>query len=150
MVMKASVSGLYFSSLLHFTFNPVAPLLRFSALPEADQRQTVMAGSPADFNCELSNTTGQATWYKEGTKLPPQIGVDLQSEGNLQEIVVPSAEQAHTGIYHCGSKDADIQFAVELKGDSQQLCSTSALLHCKLTTIADDCHLSADFLQFSF
>lgn len=83
-----------------------------------------MAGSPADLNCELSNTTGQATWYKEGTKLPPHIGVDLQSEGNLQELDVPSAKQAHTGMYHCGSKDADIQFSVELKGDSlQHFCS---------------------------
>lgn len=49
----------------------------------------------------------------------PQNGVDLQSEGTVRSLVVPSAEQAHTGIYRCESKDDDIQFAVEVKGDFQ-------------------------------
>ncbi|KAI3355902.1 hypothetical protein L3Q82_004449 [Scortum barcoo] len=98
-----------------------APLLKFSALAEADQKKTVMAGCPIALQCELSDPTGQVSWYKDGTQLLPQNGVDIQSEGNLRSLVVPSAERAHTGIYRCESKDDDIQFAVEVKGQSPQI-----------------------------
>ncbi|XP_049449258.1 obscurin-like protein 1 isoform X14 [Epinephelus fuscoguttatus] len=94
---------------------PVEPLLTFSALSEGDQKKTVMAGSPIALQCELSNPTGQVSWYKDGTQLLPQNGVEIQSEGNLRSLVVPSAERAHTGVYRCESKDDDIQFAVEVK-----------------------------------
>lgn len=92
--------------------------MKFSALSEADHQKTVMAGSPITLQCELSDSTGQVSWYRDGTKLLPQNGVDLQSEGKLRSLVVPSAERAHTGIYRCESKDDDIQFTVEVKGDS--------------------------------
>lgn len=105
---------------MHFTLNPVAPPQTFSALSEADQNKMVMAGCPIALQCELSDSTGQVSWYKDGTKLLPQNGVDLQAEGNLRSLVVPSAERAHTGIYRCESKDDDIQFAVEVKGDAQK------------------------------
>lgn len=121
-----------------FTFNPVAPLLKFSALSEGDQKKTVMTGSPIALQCELSDPTGQVSWFKDGTKLLPQNGVDIQSEGNVRGLVVPSAERAHTGIYRCESKDDDIQFAVEVKGDAQKLCSAVTVLHGQLTVTAGD------------
>lgn len=93
--------------------------MRFSALSEADQKKTAMAGSPSALPCELSDPTGQVSWYKDGTKLLSQNEADLQSEENLQCLVVPSAEQAHTGICHCESQDVDIQFAVKVKSHSQ-------------------------------
>lgn len=141
----ASVSGLCYVSFgsshrtccfidrLHFTFTPVAPPLTFSALSEAEQKKTVMAGCPIALQCELSDSTGEVSWYKDGTKLLPENGVDLQSEGNLRSLVVPAAEHAHTGVYRCESKDDDIQFAVEVKGDAQKLCSAFTVLHGRLT-----------------
>lgn len=100
------------------TSNLVAPPLKFSAISEADQKKTVVAGCPISLQCELSDSSGQVSWYKDGTKLLPQSGVDFQSEGSLRSLVVPSAEQIHTGIYRCESKDDDIQFAVEVTGDA--------------------------------
>uniref|UniRef100_A0A3Q3ENL4 Ig-like domain-containing protein n=1 Tax=Labrus bergylta TaxID=56723 RepID=A0A3Q3ENL4_9LABR len=100
---------------------------------EADQKQTVMAGCPIALQCELSDPTGQVSWYKDGTQLLLQSGVDIQSEGSVRSLVVPSAERAHTGIYRCESKDDDIQFAVEVKGDSLKLCRAFTALHCQLT-----------------
>ncbi|XP_029314428.1 obscurin-like protein 1 isoform X2 [Cottoperca gobio] len=100
---------------MQFHVDVKAPLLKFSALSEGDQKKTVMAGFPIALQCELSDPTGQVNWYKDETKLLPQNGVDIQSEGNLRSLVVPSAEQAHTGVYRCESKDDDIQFAVEVK-----------------------------------
>ncbi|XP_068185377.1 obscurin-like protein 1 isoform X2 [Antennarius striatus] len=99
----------------HVDVKAVAPPQTLSALSEADQKQTVVAGSPISLQCELSDSTGQVSWYKDGTKLLPQTGIDLQTEGTLRSLVVQSAEQGHTGIYRCESKDDDIQFAVEVK-----------------------------------
>uniref|UniRef100_A0A3Q1FD51 Obscurin-like protein 1 n=1 Tax=Acanthochromis polyacanthus TaxID=80966 RepID=A0A3Q1FD51_9TELE len=99
----------------------VKPTLTFSAMSEADQKMTVIAGCPIALQCELSDPSGQVSWYKDGKMLLPQSGVDIQSEGNLRSLVVPSAEQAHTGMYRCESKDDDIQFAVELPVKFSQL-----------------------------
>lgn len=111
----------------YLTFNPVAPPLTFSEMSEVDQKMTVIAGYPIALQCELSDPTGQVSWYKDGTKLLPQSGVDIQSEGNLRSLVVSSAERAHTGVYRCESKDDDIQFTVDVKGDTQK---TLQRFHC--------------------
>ncbi|XP_008299430.1 obscurin-like protein 1 isoform X8 [Stegastes partitus] len=100
---------------MQFHVDVKAPPLTFSALSEADQKMTVITGSPIALQCELSDPTGHVSWYKDGEMLLPQSGVDIQSEGNLRSLVVPSAERAHTGVYRCESKDDDIQFDVEVK-----------------------------------
>ncbi|XP_037645171.1 obscurin-like protein 1 isoform X13 [Sebastes umbrosus] len=84
---------------MQFHVDVKAPLLKFSALSEGDQKKTVMAGFPIALQCELSDPTGQVSWYKDGTQLLPQNGVDIQSEGNLRSLVVPSADRVHTGVY---------------------------------------------------
>lgn len=99
--------------------------MKFSALSEADQRLTVTADSLVTVQRELSDSsTGQVTWSKDGTKVLRESAVDLRSEGTLQSLVVPSAEQAHSSFYQCESNDDDIQFAVEVQGDFKLLrCS---------------------------
>lgn len=103
--------------------------MKSSALTETDQTKTVMADSPVTLQGELSDTSQEASWYKDETEMLPQTGVDLQAEGNVQRILVPPTEQTPIGTYHCLLKDDDIQFAAEVKGDCQQLCNTSAVLH---------------------
>lgn len=114
----------HFINQFYFTFNPVAPPLTFSALSEAEQKMTVIAGCPIALQCELSDSSAQVSWFKDGTKLLPESGVDIQSNGNVRSLVVPSAERSHTGIYRCESTDDDIQFAVEVKGDAQNFALT--------------------------
>ncbi|XP_047456754.1 obscurin-like protein 1 isoform X6 [Mugil cephalus] len=100
---------------VQFHVDVKAPPLTFSPISEADQTMTVIAGCPIALQCELSDPSGQVSWYKDGTKLLPQSGVCIQSKGNLRSLFVPSAERVHTGVYRCESKDDDIQFAVEVK-----------------------------------
>ncbi|KAM4558646.1 obscurin-like protein 1 isoform 7-T7 [Odontesthes bonariensis] len=100
---------------IQFHVDVKAPPLTFAALSEAEQKMTVVAGSPIALQCELSDPSGQVSWYKDGTKLLPQSGVDIQSQGSVRSLVVPSAERVHTGVYRCESKDDDIQFSVEVK-----------------------------------
>ncbi|XP_037136752.1 obscurin-like protein 1 isoform X4 [Syngnathus acus] len=91
------------------------PLQTFSALTETEQNQTVMAGCPIALQCELSDPGGQVTWYKDGTRLGSQTGIEIQSKDNLRSLVIPSTEVAHSGVYRCQSKDDDVQFTVEVK-----------------------------------
>ncbi|KAM6935052.1 obscurin-like protein 1 isoform 9-T9 [Xenentodon cancila] len=100
---------------MQFHVDVKAPPLTFAAISNAEQKKTVVAGSPIALQCELSDPAGKVSWYKDGTKLVPQSGVDIQSQGTLRSLVVPSAERTHTGVYRCESKDDDVQFSVEVK-----------------------------------
>ncbi|XP_061648755.1 obscurin-like isoform X2 [Phyllopteryx taeniolatus] len=91
------------------------PLQTFSAITEAEQKQTIMAGCPVALQCELLDPTGQVTWYHDGTRLLLQTGIDIQSRDNLRSLVIQSTELAHSGVYRCESNDGDIQFTVEVK-----------------------------------
>ncbi|XP_055361323.1 obscurin-like protein 1 isoform X15 [Betta splendens] len=106
---------------VQFRVEVKAPLQMFASIADADQRKTVMAGCPISLQCELSNPTGQVSWYKDGTELLPQSGVHIQSEGNFTSLVVPSAQQAHAGMYRCESEDDDIQFDVGAKAQHVKL-----------------------------
>ncbi|XP_057709171.1 obscurin-like protein 1 isoform X4 [Corythoichthys intestinalis] len=98
-----------------FQLDVEVPLQTFSAITETEQKQTVTAGCPVALQCELSEPSGQVTWYKDGTRLPPQTGIDIHSTDNLRSLVIPSTKEAHSGVYRCESKDNDIQFTVEVK-----------------------------------
>ncbi|XP_016527111.1 obscurin-like isoform X6 [Poecilia formosa] len=115
-----SHAGIYICKTSHdavqFYVDVKAPPLTFAALSEAEQKMTVVAGCRIALQCELSDASGQVSWYKDGRKLRAQSGVAIQSQGNVRSLVVPSAERAHTGVYRCESKDDDIQFSVEVKG----------------------------------
>lgn len=130
----------------YFTLNLVAPLVKSSTLSETDQTKTVMADSPVTLQCELSDTGQEASWYTDETELLPQTGADLQSkgtlhriylqsEGNVQTVAAPPTQQTRIGTCHCELKDDEIQFAAEVKGDSQQLCNTFDVLLGQLTTV---------------
>ncbi|XP_059895397.1 obscurin-like protein 1 isoform X9 [Gadus macrocephalus] len=92
-----------------------APPVKFSAMSEADQTQTVMVGCPIALLCELSDPTGQVHWSKDGAKLIPPSGVDIQSDGNIRKLTIQSAQRSHSGVYQCETKDDAIQFSVDVK-----------------------------------
>ncbi|TWW80494.1 Obscurin [Takifugu flavidus] len=89
-----SHSGVYccdaIDDVIRFNVEVEAPLVKSSALTETDQTKTVMAKSPVTLQSELSDTSQEASWYKDETELLPQAGVDLQSEGNVQRIDLQS------------------------------------------------------------
>uniref|UniRef100_A0A3Q4AQH1 Uncharacterized protein n=1 Tax=Mola mola TaxID=94237 RepID=A0A3Q4AQH1_MOLML len=124
---------------MEFQVDIKAPPVRITTICEAERKTSVEVGEPIVLRCEISYPNAQVTWYKDGIKLHEAAEVDLQSEGNLRSVVVPSAEKAQTGMHRCESKDDGIQFAVEVKGDSQQLCS-----HFEGSPIVLSCQLAHD------
>uniref|UniRef100_A0A8C8FZW8 Obscurin like cytoskeletal adaptor 1b n=1 Tax=Oncorhynchus tshawytscha TaxID=74940 RepID=A0A8C8FZW8_ONCTS len=90
----------------------------FSAISEADKKKCIKSGYPIVLQCELSDPTIKVYWYKDGTKLLTQSGVDIQSDGTMRTLVIQSAELSHSGVYRCETMEDGLQFTVEVKGDT--------------------------------
>ncbi|XP_070978841.1 obscurin isoform X22 [Oncorhynchus clarkii lewisi] len=114
-----SHSGVYccdaIDDVIRFNVEVEAPPVRFSALPEAERNKSIEAGCPIVLQCELSDPTAQVYWYKDGTKLLPQSGMEIQSDGITRTLVVQSAEIFYSGSYSCKTKGDAIKFNVDVK-----------------------------------
>lgn len=98
----------------------IAPPVRFSALPEAERNKSIQSGHPIILNCELSDPSALVHWYKDGSKLLSQTGVDILTDGLARKMTIHSAEFFHSGQYCCKTKGDSITFNVDIKGD--QFC----------------------------
>ncbi|KAL0964073.1 hypothetical protein UPYG_G00318040 [Umbra pygmaea] len=114
-----SHSGVYccdaIDDVIRFNVEVEVPPVRFSALPEEEMNKSVEVGCPIVLQCELSDPTAQVYWYKNGTKLLPQSGIEIQSDGIKRTLVVNSAEIYHCGSYSCKTKGDAIKFNVDIK-----------------------------------
>ncbi|XP_069053244.1 obscurin-like protein 1a isoform X2 [Lepisosteus oculatus] len=133
---------------IHFKMDIKAPPVRFTALPESERNRSTEAGCPIVLHCEVSDPTAQVCWYKDGTKLLPQSGIDIQSEGTTRRMIIQSAELAHSGVYSCDAVDDVIKFTVKVKAppvrftalpESERNKSTEAgcpiVLHCEVSDL---------------
>ncbi|KAI4892996.1 hypothetical protein NFI96_027323 [Prochilodus magdalenae] len=114
-----SHSGVYscdaIDDVIRFNVEVEAPPVRFTVLPEVERNKSIEAGSPIILQCELSDPSAQVFWYKDGAKLLPQSGLDIQSDSTKRTLVVRKAEFFHSGVYSCKTKGAAVQFNVEVK-----------------------------------
>nr|XP_015214694.1 PREDICTED: obscurin-like protein 1 isoform X4 [Lepisosteus oculatus] len=112
-------SGVYscdaVEDVIKFKVDVEAPPVKFTALPEAEMHKSIEAGCPIVLHCELSDPTAQVSWYKDGTKLLPHSGIDIQSEGNLRRLVIQSAQFSRCGVYSCKTADDVREFYVDVK-----------------------------------
>ncbi|XP_064165967.1 obscurin-like protein 1 isoform X10 [Anguilla rostrata] len=116
---QLSDSGVYCCSTaddaVQFNVKVKAPPVRFLNLPEDERNMSVEAGRPIVLHCEISEPTGQVSWYKDEEQLLPKTGVDIQSEGKARTLTIQSAELSHAGVYSCKTASEAIQFHVEVK-----------------------------------
>ncbi|KAL7865382.1 hypothetical protein SRHO_G00106290 [Serrasalmus rhombeus] len=114
-----SHSGVYtcdaIDDIIRFNVEVEAPPVRFTVPPEVERNKSIEAGSPIILQCELSDPSAQVFWYKDGAKLLPQSGLDIQSDSTKRTLVVQKAEFFHSGVYSCKTKGAAVQFSVEVK-----------------------------------
>lgn len=82
-------------------------------------------GEPLVLECEVADSVLPAQWYKDGVKLFPHKEQDIQSNGTLRRLVVPSAEPVHEGQYHCQTSDGTVHFTVGMRGDYSLIDSSN-------------------------
>lgn len=95
--------------------------MRFTAIPDAERNKSIQTGYPIVLQCELSDPSAQVHWYKDGSKLLPQTGVDIIADGLVRKLSVHSAEFFHSGLYCCKTKGDTITFNVDIKGEKFNL-----------------------------
>ncbi|XP_029314434.1 obscurin-like protein 1 isoform X7 [Cottoperca gobio] len=114
-----SHSGVYccdaIDDVIRFNVEVEAPPVRFSAIPDAERNKTIETGYPIVLSCELSDPSAKVHWYKDGSKLHPQTGVDILTDGVARKLIVHSAEVFHSGLYCCKTKGDTITFSVDIK-----------------------------------
>ncbi|XP_067459175.1 obscurin-like protein 1 isoform X14 [Thunnus thynnus] len=114
-----SHSGVYccdaIDDVIRFNVEVEAPPVRFSANPDAERNKTIQRHCPIILQCELSDPSAQVHWYKDGSKLHPQSGVDILTDGLVRKLVVQSADFFHSGLYCCKTKGDTITFSVDIK-----------------------------------
>lgn len=106
--------------------------MRFSAVPEVKRRKCIEAGCPIILQCEISDSTAQVQWYKDGDQLLVESGVDIKSDDCMRTLSIQSAHPSHAGVYSCTTKDDVIKFHVEIRGDLPSLFLTYKLTVCLL------------------
>ncbi|XP_077393709.1 obscurin-like protein 1 [Festucalex cinctus] len=78
-------------------------------------------GEPLVLECEVADSRLPAQWYKDGVKLFTHKEQDMQSNGTLRQLIVPSAELAHVGQYNCEMSAETVHFTVDMKAPSAPL-----------------------------
>ncbi|KAK1165526.1 hypothetical protein AOXY_G14087 [Acipenser oxyrinchus oxyrinchus] len=112
---------------LKFNMEVEAPRVKFAALSLMDRHKSIESGSPIELCCELSNPNTQVCWYKDGTELHPQDGLDIQSEGTKRQLVIQSAEVSHSGVYSCDAVDDVIKFNVDVEAPPVKFAALSEM-----------------------
>ncbi|XP_077072049.1 obscurin-like protein 1 isoform X22 [Siphateles boraxobius] len=131
---------------VHFNVDVKAPPVRFSAVPEVKRRKCIEAGCPIILQCEISDSTAQVQWYKDGDQLLVESGVDIKSEDCMRTLSIQSANPSHAGVYSCTTKDDVIKFHVEIRAEpvrfsavpeaEKNICTEAGghfELHCKVS-----------------
>uniref|UniRef100_A0A7N8YG62 Obscurin like cytoskeletal adaptor 1b n=1 Tax=Mastacembelus armatus TaxID=205130 RepID=A0A7N8YG62_9TELE len=98
-------------------FPMLAIPVMYSSIFDIERTKSLEAGKALELECEVADSTVPVCWYKDGVKLSPQNGLDIQSNGMLRRLVIPSAELLHSGLYSCETADDTIHFTVDIKGD---------------------------------
>lgn len=91
--------------------------MTYSTIFDVERTKSLEVGKPLELECEVADSTLPVCWYKDGVKLYPQKGLDIQSNGTLRRLTIPSAELLHSGLYSCESSDDTIHFNVDFEGD---------------------------------
>ena len=91
--------------------------MKFTPLPDAERKKAIHTGSRMELQCELSDPSATVHWYKDGSKLLPQSGVEMLTDGLSRTLLVDVADFIHSGLYSCKTKGDAITFNVDVTGD---------------------------------
>ncbi|XP_064165968.1 obscurin-like protein 1 isoform X11 [Anguilla rostrata] len=100
---------------MSFKVDVKAPPVKFSAIQEVQKSKSIEEGRPVVLHCEISDSTAQVSWFKDGLQLLPQSGVVVQSEGTKRMLILPSSGFSSSGVYSCKTADDVIEFYVDIK-----------------------------------
>lgn len=93
-----------------------AAVVKFTPLSDSDSQKRVETGDAIVLYCEVSHPFANVSWFKDGQELQVSEGLNIQSDGNMRRIVIPSADASHSGVYTCQTSGDVITFDVDVAG----------------------------------
>lgn len=84
---------------------------------ECERTKSVQMGKSLEPDCEVADSSVPVCWHKDDVKLLPQHRWNIQSNGTVRRLIIPTAELLHAGLNSCESSDDTIHFTVDIKGD---------------------------------
>ncbi|XP_068612340.1 obscurin-like protein 1a [Brachionichthys hirsutus] len=91
-------------------------VVKFRPLSESDGKKRVETGDAIVLYCEVSHSSANAAWFKDGEELRASDGLNIQSDGNMRRIVIRSADPSHAGVYTCETSGDAVKFNVDVAG----------------------------------
>lgn len=82
-----------------------------------EKNKSTEVDSPNVLKCDLSDTTTEVLWCKDGRELAPNPGLNFQTDGNMRKLTVQSAELSDTGNNTCHAPGDTVSFKVDAQGD---------------------------------
>lgn len=101
-----------------------AAVVKFTPLSDSDSNKRVEIGDAIVLYCEVSHPFANVSWFKDGQELQVSEGLNIQSDGNMRRIVIPSADASHSGIYTCQTLGDVITFDVDVAGKKKHSYET--------------------------
>uniref|UniRef100_A0A673B686 Ig-like domain-containing protein n=1 Tax=Sphaeramia orbicularis TaxID=375764 RepID=A0A673B686_9TELE len=80
-------------------FPMLAAPVTCSTVFDVERSKSLEVGKPLELECEVADSAVPVCWYKDGVKLFPQNGWDMQSKGTMRRLIIPSAELLHSGSF---------------------------------------------------
>lgn len=93
-----------------------AAVVKFTPLSDSDSKKRVETGNAIVLYCEVSHPFANVSWFRDGLELQVSEGLNIQSDGNMRRIVIPSADASHSGVYTCETSGDIITFDVDVVG----------------------------------
>lgn len=84
---------------------------------ECERTKPVQMGKSLEPDFEVADASVPVRWHKDGVKLLPQHRWNIQSNGTVRRLIIPTAELLHAGLNSCESSDDTIHFTVDINGD---------------------------------
>lgn len=90
----------------------------FSAKESLQREVKASLSKKATLSCEVSDSTTEVRWYKDGKLLTSTKAVHMESKGKTRELVIEKMDRKDAGEYTCEAGTQKLLFKLQMTGDT--------------------------------
>lgn len=102
--------------LTFFHLLSLEPPAGFSNKESVQKEVKAALSQKATLSCEVSDSTIEVKWFKDGKVLTSSNGVHMESKGKTRELVIERMEKKDAGEYTCEAGNEKLVFTLQLTG----------------------------------
>lgn len=90
----------------------------FSSKESLQREVKASLSKKATLSCEVSDSTTEVKWYKDGKLLTSTKAVHMESKGKTRELVIEKMDRKDAGEYTCEAGTQKLLFKLQTTGDA--------------------------------